>query len=299
MTELHPTIRHLEMPRRIAALPLTDNGYPVLYFADTVNGKPDLRIMDRRKKNRCISEKRCWLCGQPLGRNLVFVIGPMCCITRTSSEPPSHYDCAIYAVKACPFLTRPRAHRREGDLPSEKVMPGFGIARNPGVTAVWITRSYRTFHGGELIEVGAPEKVEWWAEGRQATYPEVTKSIEDGAPLLFEQCDKDEDPITSRSDLIKQFGRLLPLLRGLPGRTQKSAPDGISEAVMIAVRSEEQAWFAMHPDVNNYVRPCRAGEIPSDKPTHVMVTKLDPDGDGRIRKFGKIVGGNFVEIGLE
>jgi hypothetical protein len=33
-----------------------------------------------------------------------------------SAEPPSHRECAEYAVRACPFLTRPLAVRNERGL---------------------------------------------------------------------------------------------------------------------------------------------------------------------------------------
>jgi len=47
----------------------------------------------------CVRHKRCWLCGQPLGKFMCFVVGPMCAINKTSAEPPSHRDCALYAVQ--------------------------------------------------------------------------------------------------------------------------------------------------------------------------------------------------------
>jgi hypothetical protein len=63
----------------------------------------------------------------------------------------------------------------------------MGLARNPGVTGLWITRSFTLFsddHGRSLIRLGQPEEVEWWARGRQATLKEVEASIESGYPIL-------------------------------------------------------------------------------------------------------------------
>ena len=34
-------------------------------------------------------------------------------MNRTSAEPPSHRDCAEFAVKACPFLTQRELTRRK------------------------------------------------------------------------------------------------------------------------------------------------------------------------------------------
>ena len=206
------------MPPRMQALPVLESGWPALWFAGTnpETGKVDLRLMDGRKLLRAIKEKRCWLCGEPLGRTLAFVTGPMCCVTRTSSEPPSHYDCAAYAVRACPFLARPRAHRSESNIPEGVTVAGIGIKRNPGVAVIWVTRSYRVWsddNRGTLITVGDPLRVEWYAEGRRATRGEVAASIDSGAPALYETCVKDADAALSRKYLdadITAVQRLYP-----------------------------------------------------------------------------------------
>jgi hypothetical protein len=307
MTELHPTIRHLEMPGSMKQLPLTENGYPVLYFSGEVDGKPDLRVIDPRKRAKCVNENLCWLCGRRLGRLKAFVIGPMCAVTRTTAEPPSHYECAIYAVKACPFLTRPKARRRESGMPEDKFVPGVCIERNPGVSAVWIVasvgRGYTPFRapaGGFLLRVGTPLRVEWWAEGRQATYTEVAESLESGLPALFEQCEKDQDSEQSRLELVKYCANMLPFLRDLPGREARKAEDhDMNELVMLAVRADERSWFATHPDEAEYIRSARPGEYPPDvKPTHVRVRKLDPAADKRSREFGVLVNGQFQPAGV-
>jgi hypothetical protein len=118
---------------------------------------------------------------------MAFVIGPMCSINRVSSEPPSHRDCAIYSAEHCPFLTIPKMHRRENALPEGNMDPaGVMIRRNPGVTMVWITRSYRVEVDGPgvLFRIGDPVEVLWYAEGRTATRAEVEASVESGLPTL-------------------------------------------------------------------------------------------------------------------
>src|SRR5262245_63274309 len=106
-------------PPRIARLPLDEPVYPVPYFVtwfDDHNnpcrdghGRPDFRVVDPQKVVGCYHRERCWICGDHMGTNKAFVIGPMCAINRTTAEPASHYECAAYAVKACPFLTHPRS----------------------------------------------------------------------------------------------------------------------------------------------------------------------------------------------
>jgi hypothetical protein len=194
----------LPPPLLMQFLPKDHRGYVVPFFVAWIEGKPDFRVIDPVKMRRCVHEKLCWLCGGPTGRTVAYVIGPMCAINRTSSEPPSHVECAEYAAQVCPFLTMPKAHRREANLPSDRLeMPGVGLKRNPGVTLVWVTRDrMRPFNvprgpngerAGTLFDVGTPIKALWFAEGRQATRAEVLESIESGLPLLLEVAKTDRE----------------------------------------------------------------------------------------------------------
>lgn len=191
------------LPSRIARLQV-DRGYPVPWFVTIIDGKPEFRVMDATKFVRAIKEKRCWVCGDSLGKWMAFVIGPMCSVNRTSAEPPCHYECAVWSAKHCPFLSRPRMVRRENDLP---VSDGHGFAaipRNPGVGGVWVTDRYTLFKCGEasasgwLLEMGEPSRVEWYAEGRPATRDEVAASIDSGLPLLEAFCEKEQTPAAVR-----------------------------------------------------------------------------------------------------
>lgn len=178
----------------MAVLPVDDRGYPVPWFVHwTPEGKPDFRIMDYKKRARAITEKLCWICGGKLGQFLAFVIGPMCAINRVSQEPPAHRDCALFSAKACPFLTRPHAKRREGGLPEEISIDGIAVMHNPGVALVWVTREFFCFSvptpenpNGYLIKVGDPLEALWLSEGRQASRLEVLEAISRGLPILVE-----------------------------------------------------------------------------------------------------------------
>ena len=174
-------------PARIAKLPRNDKGYPVPYFVAWYGDRPDFRVVDPEKMIRCVNYKRCWLCGEPLGRYLAFTLGPMCAVNRISSEPPSHRECAEYAVQACPFLLHPKAHRRVSDMPEDYGEPGgVHILRNPGVALIWITKSYRVKRApnGVLFEVGEPTETLWFTEGRPATYDEAFQALKEGVAEL-------------------------------------------------------------------------------------------------------------------
>lgn len=179
----------IPMPRNIQKLPICpQRRVPVPWFVAMVGGQYEFRCMDGAKLLLAIKESRCWTCGQVLANAKVFVIGPMCTVNRISAEPPSHEDCARFAVRACPFLAKPHMHRRKNNLPEEACNPGgMMIERNPGVIALWMTRSYQLVkdpNGGVLFKIGDPERVSWWSAGRTATRAEVLASVESGLPLL-------------------------------------------------------------------------------------------------------------------
>jgi hypothetical protein len=187
MTTIRPELPQL--PKFMQHLPVDERGYPVPWFVRWIHGRPEFRAMDQKKFVKAVNENLCWTCGSPLFGEKIFVIGPMCAINRISSEPPSHRECAIFAARGCPFLSKPHMVRRENDMPAEKLPPaGIGIMRNPGVTLLWYTRRHKVFEvpNGVLFRIGRPFRTEWYREGRAATRDEVMESITSGLPALRE-----------------------------------------------------------------------------------------------------------------
>lgn len=215
MSTLRPGLPPL--PPKMTHLPIDDRGFPVPFFVAIIDGKPDHRIADPKAMKICVEQRRCWICGGQLGVFKAFLIGPMCAITRTISEPPSHRECATYAAIACPFLTRPHAHRREAGLPEARHhAPGNPIMRNPGAVCVWVTSHFHLFrstygNAGWLFELGAPEETRWYAEGRQATRAEVDESIASGLPLLTSEVEKDTAP-GAMADLARRVAAVGQML---------------------------------------------------------------------------------------
>lgn len=194
-SQLSATRQLFDMPEEINRLPRDERGFPVPAFAAWIDGKPDFRIVRPEHWAACVKQNVCWICGNPMFRRRFFVIGPMCCINRVSSEPPSHRGCAIFAAKNCPFLTKPMAKRNERGLEGRTLAETAGIAieRNPGCMAVWEAETYKIFNAGNgyLIEVGKPKGVTFWREGRMATREEVLESVRGGVPYLIEMAEKD------------------------------------------------------------------------------------------------------------
>jgi hypothetical protein len=209
----------LPLPPRMSRLPRDHRGFVVPRFVRWIDGEPDFRITDTEFFKRAIKERLCWLCGEKLGRHLAFVIGPMCALTRTTSEPPCHLDCARYAVQTCPFLSRPRMRRNDTNWPTDKPRwaPGLTIERNPGVSVIWVTAGYKLFepgNGGVLFTVGDPTSIEWYREGRPATRAECRESIEGGLPILRANAEHEDaqwparaadDPRSARYALEREY----------------------------------------------------------------------------------------------
>jgi hypothetical protein len=211
---LNERVRGIELPKRMERLAIDRRGFPVPWFASWVNGEPDFRVIDRAKIEAAHHAKVCWICGGKLSAKKAFVIGPMCAVNRISSEPPAHRECAHYAALACPFLSQPRARRNDKDLPDGKVDPAGMIQRNPGVTLIWVTRSYErvavTDASGRrydrLFHVGEPIELHWWREGRPATRDEVWDAIESGLPYFVETAGE-----APTAEQIADLERLLPV----------------------------------------------------------------------------------------
>jgi hypothetical protein len=215
MTELNESIRNIRMPARIAKLPISDQGFPVPWFVPLDrDGKPVPQAADPTKRMRATRVNLCWCCGEQLGRFKAFVIGPMCAVNRITAEPPSHRDCAEYAIRACPFLRNPRMRRNPTIPESGKLPPpGLMIERNPGVVLLWITHDYRLVgdrRGGELFQIGAPAQVAFYREGRIAKCAEILESIESGMPILRDMARSEGRE--ALADLELQYRKALELV---------------------------------------------------------------------------------------
>lgn len=233
--------RHVDtvkMPLRVSRLPRDHRGYPVPWFvawlkpfpdADggplevdprTDGAAPDFRVIGGDRLARAVRQRRCWICGEPTGRFVAFVAGPMCAVNGTSGEPPSHPDCATYAARVCPFLTHPFARRRTVGLDALGTVEqaGHALSRNPGVALVWTThrgewQPFRAHSGGDgvLFAMGKPDRVEWWVESRPATRAEVRVSINSGLPELRKLADS-QSGLDLLDTMVDAIEPLLPPL---------------------------------------------------------------------------------------
>lgn len=202
------------LPAAMRKLPVDADGHPVPFFVAKVNGEYDFRIMDSVAIKRCILEELCWVCGNPMNSARgTFVIGSMCAVNRTSSEPPSHFDCAVYSATHCPFLITPRRKRRTKDLPEDHRSPGgVMIERNPQVALVWTSRKWWPYRvpNGVLFNIGEPLAVQWFHQGRAASRDEVVAAIESGLPILQEHAAQQEGGVEELARMTRRAMQLVP-----------------------------------------------------------------------------------------
>lgn len=150
-------------------------------------GNPDFRVVELSRIREAVRFKLCWICGLRLGRDLAFCVGPMCIINRISAEPPQHEFCSLYAVRHCPFMSQGKARRPlSAELEAERIQDPTMIERNPGVTAVWVTKRAKFLKdlARPVFVMGKPMRVSWWAGGVKATRAQVVESMNAGYQSL-------------------------------------------------------------------------------------------------------------------
>lgn len=201
-----------ELPERMRQLPKDERGYPVPWFVEWIDGKPQFPIMDHRKYRRALTEPICWVCGGHLGTFKTFVIGPMCGVSLTSGEPPAHRDCATFSAQNCPFLVNKNMKRIENELTKDGTAPaGVMIKRNPGVVLLWVTKAFTIFrdpNGQPLIHMGVPVELEAWTAGHRTYSLEVVnESIRTGLPALEAMCqdERDHAELKARQEALRKI----------------------------------------------------------------------------------------------
>lgn len=179
MTQLRKKLPPL--PRHMQGLPLDERGYPVPYFVQWIDGKPDFRLLDQEKFAKARVNGLCSVCGHKLGKFKSFVGGPMNVLQKLSGEPPMHRDCALFSVKACPFLLYPLSKRRDANLPPESRPVGeetdIFYEDNPGITSIWTCTAYRESRTGRTFHFIDMTSLEWFTEGRGATADEIKTAL--------------------------------------------------------------------------------------------------------------------------
>lgn len=100
---MKPSITVIQPPA-LAARPQF-KGMPIPYNVEIdASGVPDFRVTNPERWRECVTKGKCGLCGQPRGKVLWLLGGPLCAVNRLFFDPPMHLACLLYAVQVCPFI---------------------------------------------------------------------------------------------------------------------------------------------------------------------------------------------------
>lgn len=169
-------LRFDTIPARMRSRPVDHRGFPVPWFVTgkTDEGLWDFVRLDPARLNHAYKRGLCTLSGEPLGKYVSFVVGPMCIINRVAAEPPCIPELGKWAAQVCPFLSRPMAKRPDMEPGTFKRPPGGMVEENPGGCVVWTVRRGDFERGRDrLYRFGDPTEVTFWTKGREATAAEA------------------------------------------------------------------------------------------------------------------------------
>ena len=128
-------------PKRKLPVPFAAARYP--------DGTGEFSIINPVRVAICARQRRCGICGNPLGRWVAFLGGPRSADPHNGAytDPAMHERCAEASIGICTFIARPRTVRRS--LPIDVIPAGDpeGFIDDGDKAATgWvmvITRSYR------------------------------------------------------------------------------------------------------------------------------------------------------------
>jgi len=136
------------MPPTVAARPRDRRWLPIPPVnlhpdATGANTMLDLTTVDVPAPTRLALDRRCGLCGEPLGYWIAFIGSPRAVELMRYADPPACPDRAHAAVRLCPSITMARHRRARADRPGAGIMPPTANAAKP---AAWVLRHHPSLH---------------------------------------------------------------------------------------------------------------------------------------------------------
>lgn len=123
----HPDSGHVPIPLALAHLPVVA-GLAVPWITPPLpDGRYPFGVIDHTRQATCLRERRCQVCGKPLGRRIVFLVRDVDLERGMTSEPGLHPVCAWYSARACPMVAGRMDHYRA----SARNLPGLPAGSPP------------------------------------------------------------------------------------------------------------------------------------------------------------------------
>lgn len=97
----------VEIPQKMQHLPKDKRGYPVPHIIlMSKDGEPNFIVNNDVEVWRCLSEKRCHVCGLKLEDDMWMLGGPKSAFHPRGAfnDGPVHKECGEYALQVCPYL---------------------------------------------------------------------------------------------------------------------------------------------------------------------------------------------------
>ncbi len=155
----------IEIPSKLRQRPKF-KGLPIPYTTFiSPEGVPDFKVIDEYSRLLCIERRKCALCGQELKKNkpIVFIGGDKSCDAGNFLDPAMHEECALYAIKVCPYLVGTHSHRTDHDQSRARVIDMVVVGR-PKRMGLYYTRGYDailTIDQSIYVKAWPPTKIDW------------------------------------------------------------------------------------------------------------------------------------------
>lgn len=190
--------KDVEIPERIKSLPTDERGYPVpvVILVDD-EGKKHFKINDDRIVEKCIKDRLCAICGQPMLDDMWLVGGCLSALHPRGAfiDTAVHLACGRYALQVCPYL----AYRSFGSLSDIDKVTGqvktstsimyvdpTVMPERPAFFVIGKIRNFTVSRPNPIARYIIPErpflKMQFWDDGVQIT--------EDQAIKLYKQNEK-------------------------------------------------------------------------------------------------------------
>ena len=110
----------------------------------------------------------CAICGQTMGTRVAFVGGPLCIQNHLFTDAGMHRDCAVYALRVCPFIAALVVGYRKSHDPSTTQAMEHVSTDRPERFGLAICKTYQPALLNSqtyVLIAGEYESLQWWVHG--------------------------------------------------------------------------------------------------------------------------------------